>query len=244
MTMSTLCALLLPFLGTALGAAAVYLPAPPAGSRRLSGFAAGVMTAASVWSLILPALERSAGLGMLAFAPAGIGVWCGFWFLRKLEPIAARLGGDSLSGEGILPALAVALHNLPEGMAVGAAAADSGGGSSAAVTALAVGIALQNLPEGAVVSLPLRAGGLRRGRAFGWGVASGAVEPLGAAVMLLLARPLAPAMPFLLSFSAGAMLSVSAGELLPEAAREDKRGIPAFAAGFILMMALDVALGG
>ena len=239
-------ALLLPALGTALGAAGVFfLNREDTGHLRrgLSGFAAGVMTAAAVWSLLLPALEQSAGLGRLAFLPVLAGVWLGFWGLLKLEGLISRL--RSLPEESGLLVVAVALHNLPEGMAVGAAAAvflREGGLAGTELLALAFGIALQNLPEGAIVSMPLRAAGMGRGRAFGWGVLSGAVEPLGAAATALLAGLFLPVLPVLLSFSAGAMLLVTAQELIPQAA-EDRRGIGLFAAGFGLMMALDVALG-
>ena len=239
-------ALALPFAGTALGSAGVFfLSRANAGPLRrlLSGFAAGVMAAASVWSLLLPAIERSAGMGKGAFVPALAGLLLGFWVFSCTEGLISRL--ERLPGDNGLLVAAVALHNLPEGMAVGAAAAAflrEGGISGGEVIALALGIALQNLPEGAVISMPLRASGMGRGRAFCWGVLSGVAEPLGAAAMVLLARLLLPALPLLLSFSAGAMLFVTAKELLPDAA-EDPRAVNAFGLGFGLMMALDVALG-
>lgn len=230
--------LLLPLLGTALGAAAVFLMGniqAPGVTRGLSGFAAGVMTAASVWSLILPALEQTEHLGWLSFVPAVVGIWLGFGFVVLL--------GKAIPHRVSLTAAAVALHNLPEGMAVGVAAAGyfSGSVSLAAVFALSLGIAIQNLPEGGIISLPLRSEGMSRGRAFGYGVLSGVIEPVGAAATLALAALAVPVLPWLLSFSAGAMLYVAAAELIPE--MESRVGTAAFALGFTLMMALDVALG-
>lgn len=230
--------LLLPLLGTALGAAAVFLTGnikAPGVTRGLSGFAAGVMTAASVWSLILPALEQSAHLGRLSFFPAAAGIWLGFGFLELL--------GRAVPSRTSLTAAAVALHNLPEGMAVGVAAAGyfSGSVSPAAVFALSLGIAIQNLPEGAIISLPLSAAGMSRSRAFGRGILSGVIEPVGAVLALALAALAVPMLPWLLSFSAGAMLYVAAAELIPEMG--SRAGTAAFALGFTLMMALDVALG-
>ena len=230
--------LLLPLLGTALGAAGVFVMGRKASARLtrgLNGFAAGVMVAASVWSLILPALEQAEHLGKLSFFPAVAGIWMGCAFVEYLSRMVP--GGASLT------AAAVALHNLPEGMAVGIAAAGVLGGSVsfAAYAALSVGIAIQNLPEGAIISLPLRAEGLGRGRAFGMGVLSGVIEPVGAAVTLLLAAMAAPAMPWFLAFSAGAMLHVAATELIPE--MRSRLGTGCYMVGFTLMMALDVALG-
>lgn len=230
--------LLLPLLGTALGAAAVFLmrrKTVPGITRGLNGFAAGVMTAASVWSLIIPALEQSADLGGLSFVPAAVGIWLGFGFVELLGRAVPR--GASLT------AAAVALHNLPEGMAIGVAAAGylSGNVSLAAVFALSLGIAVQNLPEGAIISLPLGAEGMSRKGAFGWGVLSGVIEPVGAVLTLCLAALAVPVLPWLLSFSAGAMLYVAATELIPE--MESRLGTGCYVMGFTLMMALDVALG-
>ena len=245
-------AVLLPFLGTGLGAAGVFFLGRDPGrglGRGLTGFAAGVMVASSVWSLILPAIEQSSHLGRLAFVPAFLGIWAGFLFLLGLDRLTQRLHRFPVRpGGSTMLVLAVALHNLPEGMAVGAAAAGwlagSPGMTAAGVLTLSLGIALQNLPEGAIISMPLKAAGLSRGRAFGWGVLSGAVEPLGAVATLLLSRLLVPMMPCLLSFSAGAMLFVVVQELIPEAAEgETCLGSLFFAFGFCLMMALDVALG-
>ncbi len=230
--------LLLPLLGTALGAAGVLVMRgkdAPGITRGLNGFAAGVMTAASVWSLILPALEQSAGLGKLSFLPAAVGIWLGFGFVAYLS--------RRIPGGASLTAAAVALHNLPEGMAVGVAAAGVLSGSVAfpACLALSAGIAIQNLPEGAIISLPLHAEGMSRGRAFGCGVLSGVIEPVGAVLTLCLARLAVPFLPWLLAFSAGAMLHVAATELIPE--MESRLGTGCYALGFTLMMALDVALG-
>lgn len=230
--------LLLPLLGTALGSAAVFLMGnirTPEVTRLLSGFAAGVMTAASVWSLILPALEQSEHMGWLSFGPVAAGIWLGFGFVELL--------GKAIPHRASLTAAAVALHNLPEGMAVGVAAAGyfSGSVSLAAVFALSLGIAIQNLPEGAIISLPLNAAGMRRSRAFGRGVLSGVIEPVGAVLTLAIAALAVPVLPWLLGFSAGAMLYVAAAELIPE--MESRAGTAAFALGFTLMMALDVALG-
>lgn len=243
------CAMVLPFLGTALGAGGVFfLRNGNKDSLRggLAGFSAGVMTAASVWSLIIPALEQSAGLGRLAFIPVTVGIWLGFFGLAQLDSLVSRVRGLP-RGSGLLVA-AVALHNLPEGMAVGAAAAlwlRGGMVSGAEVTALALGIALQNIPEGAIISMPLAAAGMKRGRSFGCGVLSGAVEPVGTALTIVLAGLFLPILPMLLSLSAGAMLLVCGKELIPEAAEEGTGawGMALFAVGFGVMMALDVALG-
>lgn len=228
--------LLLPLAGTALGAAAVFgARCGPEITRGLRGFAAGVMIAASVWSLILPALEHSGHLGRWCFLPAAAGIWLGYWFVQRLE----RLFPD---GER-MTAAAVALHNLPEGMAVGVAAAGflEGEMSLAAYAALSAGIALQNLPEGAIVSLPLAAGGIKKSRAFGYGVLSGIIEPAAGFLALWLASLAVPALPWMLGFAAGAMLYVAATELIP--AMGKGLGIFFYMVGFLTMMALDVALG-
>ena len=239
--------ILLPFWGTSLGAGCVFLLAGgfrPAAVRALSGFSAGIMTAASFFSLLLPALAQAAPLGPFAFLPASVGVGAGMGFVPLTDALRTRRrkGRAGMQKTAKL-ILAVTLHNLPEGMAVGAIYAGwrSGAGEVglAAAWALALGIALQNLPEGAIVSLPLRASGQSRGRAFAMGVLSGAVEPLGAGAVLLAAGALTAAMPYLLSFAAGAMLYVVIVELLP-----DLNGRTAwFILGFLLMMALDVGLG-
>lgn len=221
--------------------------------RGLTGFAAGVMAAASVWSLLIPALEQSAGLGRLAFLPAAAGLWAGVLFLLLLDRLipylhknTAAADGGKISRTGMM-VLAVVLHNLPEGMAVGAVYAGvlaGGGPSPAGALALSMGIAIQNFPEGAIISMPLRARGMGKARAFVCGVLSGAVEPVGAVLTLLAARLMVPAMPYLLSAAAGAMLYVVIQELIPEMTEgsESRLGAVLFFVGFTVMMALDVAL--
>ena len=240
--------ILLPFLGTALGAGCVYLLRKPSGAlcrQGLSGLAAGVMVAASIWSLLLPALEGSAHLGKLACLPSLAGLWCGIWLLRILNRLVPRLYQAS-NRRGMLT-LAVTIHNLPEGMAVGVAAAGYLAGSLpfAAFLTLSVGIALQNLPEGAIISLPLQEAGTRKSKAFAAGALSGIVEPLGGGLTVLLAALVVPILPFLLSLAAGAMLYVVVQELIPDM-QEDGRfdaGAMYFTAGFSIMMLLDVLLG-
>ena len=253
-------AIILPFLGTCLGSGFVYLLKGEMGrglQRALTGFAAGVMVAASVWSLIIPAMDQAAHMGKLAFLPAFVGVWGGFLFLLVLDHIIPHLHMNSQCPEGTacnlgkstMMVLAVALHNLPEGMAVGVVAAGWLMGnesiSAASALALSLGIALQNLPEGAIISMPLMSNGMSRRRAFGYGVMSGAVEPIGAILTILLANFVVPVLPYLLSFAAGAMLYVVVEELIPEMSEGEHSNIGTvfFALGFTLMMVLDVALG-
>ena len=260
MQSETLAALALPFLGTSLGAALVFFLKGQMNrtlQRILTGFAAGVMVAASIWSLIIPAMDQSAHMGKLAFLPAFIGVWAGFLFLLLLDHLIPHLHINSDCPEGTPCGLgkstmmffAVALHNLPEGMAVGVVLAGWLSGqeniSFAGALALSLGIALQNLPEGAIISMPLKSAGMSRRRAFFYGVASGAVEPLGAVLTLLLAGFVVPLLPYLLSFAAGAMLYVVVEELIPEMSEGEHSNIGTifFAVGFSLMMVLDVALG-
>ena len=260
MRIQILSAILLPFLGTTLGAACVFFLKGKMNrtlQRILTGFAAGVMVAASIWSLIVPAMEQSAHMGKLAFLPAFAGVWGGFLFLLLLDHIIPHLHLNSQCPEGTqcnlgkstMMVLAVALHNLPEGMAVGVVAAGWLTGnesiSAAGALALALGIALQNLPEGAIISMPLKSNGMKRGKAFGYGVLSGLIEPIGAILTILLAEYLVPALPYLLSFAAGAMLYVVVEELIPEMSEGEHSNIGTvfFAVGFSLMMVLDVALG-
>ena len=248
--------LTVPFIGTTLGAAVVFLMKKPLGdtlTRALSGFAAGVMVAASVWSLILPAIERSGDLGCWSFLPAFVGFWAGVLFLMLLDriiPLLYRRAEQSCGGEHIMmTALAVTLHNIPEGMAVGVVYAGliSGIGDITAggALALATGIAIQNFPEGAIISMPLRAEGHSRSRAFLYGTLSGAVEPLFGALTVAYAWLIAPAMPYLLTFAAGAMMYVVVEELIPEMTGENDSlaGAALFTVGFTLMMSLDVALG-
>ena len=255
-----LAAIALPFVGTVLGSAFVFFMKGGMNrtvQRILTGFAAGVMVAASIWSLIIPAIEQSEHMGKLSFLPAFIGVWVGFLFLLALDHIIPHLHLNSECPEGTpcglgkstMLVLAVALHNLPEGMAVGVVAAGWLTGnesiSAAGALALALGIALQNLPEGAIISMPLKSGGMKRGKAFGYGVLSGIIEPIGAVATILLAEQLAPTLPYMLAFAAGAMLYVVVEELIPEMSEGEHSNVGTifFAAGFSLMMVLDVALG-
>ena len=260
MNMTAFWAVVLPFAGTALGAGLVFFLRGAMNrtlQRSLTGFASGVMVAASVWSLIIPAMDQSAHMGKLAFIPAFVGIWGGFLFLLALDHVIPHLhlnsdcpeGRSCGLGKNTMMVFAVALHNLPEGMAVGVVVAGWLAGSesisAAGVIALALGIALQNLPEGAIISMPLKSNGMSRGRAFGYGVASGVVEPLGAILTILLADVLVPVLPYLLAFSAGAMLYVVVEELIPEMSEGEHSNIGTifFAVGFSLMMVLDVALG-
>ena len=253
-------AIILPFLGTCFGSGFVYLLKGEMGrglQRALTGFAAGVMVAASVWSLIIPAMEHSEHLGKLSFLPAFVGVWAGILFLLILDQIIPHLHMNSQCPEGVpcnlgkstMMVLAVALHNLPEGMAVGVVAAGwltgSESVSAAGALALALGIAIQNVPEGAIISMPLKSQGMKRSRAFGYGVASGIVEPIGAIGTILLASFVVPVLPYLLAFAAGAMLYVVVEELIPEMSEggHSNVGTIFFGVGFTLMMVLDVALG-
>lgn len=254
--MQTFWGILIPFLGTALGAACVFFmkkALSDAVQRSLTGFAAGVMVAASVWSLLIPAIEQSAGMGKRSFLPAFLGFWLGILFLLALDHIIPHLHANSAQAEGpksrlqrtTMMVLAVTLHNIPEGMAVGAAYAGcvaAGAAAPAAAFTLALAIAIQNVPEGAIVALPLRTAGAGKGRAFLGGVLSGVVEPLAAGVTVLAAALIVPALPWLLGFAAGAMLYVVAAELLPTRG-DPGPGALAFAAGFTVMMILDVALG-
>ena len=251
---------LLPFLGTALGAACVFFMKGAMDrrlQRALTGFAAGVMVAASVWSLLIPAMDQSEQMGKFAFVPAVVGLIIGFLFLMLLDRIVPHLHMNSEKAEGphselkksTMMVLAVALHNLPEGMAVGVVLASmvSGSGSitPAAALALALGIAIQNFPEGAIISMPLASGGMKKGKAFLYGVLSGVVEPIGAVLTILTANLVVPVLPYLLSFAAGAMLYVVVEELIPEMSEGEHShiGTVFFMIGFALMMALDVALG-
>ena len=260
MNMEVLRGILIPFLGTSLGAACVFFmrgKLNPMVQRALTGFAAGVMVAASVWSLLLPAIEQSASMGRWAFVPAAVGFWVGVLFLLLLDKTVPHLHAGLNEEEGPRSALArttklvlaVTIHNLPEGMAVGVVYAGllqgNAGISAAGAMALALGIAIQNFPEGAIISMPLRAEGAGKAKAFWYGTLSGAVEPLGALLTILAAGALVPAMPYLLSFAAGAMLYVVVEELIPEMSEgtHSNIGVLCFSVGFTLMMALDVALG-
>lgn len=252
--------LLLPFAGTVLGSACVYLmkkSLKPLVQRSLSGFAAGVMVAASIWSLLVPAMDQSTDMGRWAFLPALLGFWAGILFLLLLDHTIPHLHLDTDVPEGppahlkktSMMVLAVTMHNIPEGMAVGVVLAGWLTGTAdltmASVIALSIGIAIQNFPEGAIVSMPLKAQGMRRSRAFVYGMLSGIVEPIAAGLTLLASSLVTPLLPGLLSFAAGAMIYVVVEELIPEASsgEHSNLGILSFALGFSLMMALDVALG-
>ncbi len=252
--------LLIPFAGTVLGAACVFLlknKIKPLIQKGLLGFASGVMVAASVWSLLIPSMELSADMGELAFIPAVVGFIIGIAFLLLMDKIIPHLHLNSDEPEGMKSGLkkhtmlifAVSLHNIPEGMAVGVVFAGLLSGSSsitvAGAYALAIGIAIQNFPEGAVISLPLRSEGASRSKAFFYGLLSGVVEPIGALITILLTGIVVPILPYLLSFAAGAMIYVVVEELIPEASEGEHSNIGTigFAIGFLIMMSLDVALG-
>ena len=258
--METFLGILIPFLGTTLGAACVFFMKKSLGDlvqRSLAGFAAGVMVAASIWSLLIPAIEQSEDMGKLSFLPAFIGFWVGVLFLLLLDHLIPHLhvgsnqaeGPKSRLGRTTMMVLAVTLHNIPEGMAVGVMYAGFLAGNTqitaASALALSLGIAIQNFPEGAIISMPLRAEGESKGRAFLGGVLSGAVEPIGAVLTIIAAQLIIPALPYLLSFAAGAMLYVVVEELIPEMSQghHSNLGTVFFAAGFSVMMTLDVALG-
>ena len=256
----TIIGILTPLIGTSLGAFCVFFMKNDMNKfmqRALTGFAAGVMTAASVWSLIIPSLEQSQGLGKFSFIPATIGFWLGILFLLILDRSIPHLHLDTETAEGpksrfsktTMLLLAVTLHNIPEGMAVGVLYAGYISGSAnitaGAALALSLGIAIQNFPEGAIISMPLHAEGRNKMRSFADGVLSGAVEPIAAVITILLAGFIIPAMPYLLSFAAGAMIYVVVEELIPEmsAGEHSNIGVVLFSLGFTLMMILDVALG-
>ena len=252
--------ILIPFLGTALGSACVLFMKNTFNSllqRALTGFAAGVMVAASIWSLLVPAMEQSASMGQWAFVPATVGFWIGILFLLLLDKTIPHLHMNSSKSEGpksslqktTMLVLAVMLHNLPEGMAVGVVYAGcltgDGGITAMGALSLSLGIAIQNFPEGAIISMPLRAEGVSKGKAFLYGALSGAVEPIGAILTILAAGFAVPILPYLLSFAAGAMIYVVVEELIPEMSEgsHSNLGTVLFAAGFTLMMILDVSLG-
>ena len=258
--METFLGILIPFLGTTLGSACVFFMKKSLSDlvrRSLAGFAAGVMVAASIWSLLIPAIEQSESMGKLSFLPAFIGFWGGVLFLLLLDRLIPHLhvgseqseGPKSKLGRTTMMMLAVTLHNIPEGMAVGVVYAGFLSGNTqitaASALALSLGIAIQNFPEGAIISMPLRAEGEKKSKAFLGGVLSGVVEPIGAVLTIVAAQFIIPALPYLLSFAAGAMLYVVVEELIPEMSqgRHSNLGTVFFAAGFSLMMALDVALG-
>ena len=251
--------ILIPFVGTTLGAAMVFVLRKTISEnlqKILTGFAAGVMVAASFWSLLEPALESSEWMGKLSFLPAAVGFLIGVGFLLLLDEVTPHIHLDN-QPEGPKSGLrrttklilAVTLHNIPEGMAVGVVYAGflsgNAGITSAGALALALGIAIQNFPEGAIVSMPLKAEGMSKGKTFLYGALSGAVEPIAALVTILAAGAVVPVMPYLLAFAAGAMMYVVVEELVPEMAEGEHSnlGTIAFSVGFVLMMILDVALG-
>ena len=223
----------------------------------MTGFAAGVMTAASVWSLLIPSLEQSAGMGVWSFVPPAVGLWVGILFLLLLDRVIPHLHQKSEQAEGpknrlrrtTMLTLAVLLHNIPEGMVIGVLyaglASDSAQLTAAGALTLSIGIAIQNFPEGAAIALPLRQEGLSRAKSFWMGALSGVVEPIFALLTVLMVGSLQPLMPWLLSFAAGAMLYVVVEELIPEsqAGEHSNVGTVGVALGFALMMLLDVALG-
>lgn len=252
--------LLIPFVGTAAGSACVFFMRKELGrlvQKALTGFAAGVMVAASIWSLLIPAMEQSEHLGKWAFAPAAGGFWAGVLFLLLLDTVIPHLHMNAEKAEGpksrlartTMMVLAVTLHNIPEGMAVGVVFAGLVSGSAeitaGGALALSLGIAIQNFPEGAIISMPLHAEGKSKLGSFIDGVLSGAVEPIFGALTVLAVGFIVPAMPFLLSFAAGAMMYVVVEELIPEMSEGEHSniGVVLFAVGFTVMMALDVALG-
>ena len=250
--------ILIPFLGTSLGAGCVFFlknALRDGIQRALTGFAAGVMVAASVWSLLIPAMEQAADLGRLAFFPAAVGFWLGILFLLLLDHLIPHLHQNSLQAEGpksqfqrtTMMVLAVTLHNIPEGMAVGLSfsVAAREGGALAGAVALALGMGLQNFPEGAAVSLPMKSQGVSRRKAFLCGAASGVVEPIFGLLTVLVAGSITGIMPWVLSFAAGAMIYVVVEELIPEAqlGEHSHAGTASVMAGFLVMMLLDVLLG-
>jgi len=258
--MNVFTGLLIPFLGTTLGSAMVFLMKNKLNKKVekiLLGFASGVMIAASVWSLLIPSIDMANEQGKAAWVPAAVGFILGIVFLLALDSIIPHLHIESDKPEGIKAKLkkttmmvfAVTLHNIPEGMAVGVSLAgalmENTGITMAGAFALAVGIAIQNFPEGAIISMPLRAEGMSKWKAFIYGTLSGIVEPIGAIITILLTKTIVPILPYLLSFAAGAMIYVVVEELIPEsqAGEHSNIGTIGVAMGFVIMMILDVALG-
>lgn len=260
MNTSIIATLLIPFAGTLIGSAFVFFmkkEMPALLQKALLGFASGIMVAASVWSLLIPSMEMSAGEGICTVLPAAIGFIAGMGFLLAVDYLTPHLHIGDESPEGLkarisktaMLALAVTIHNIPEGMAVGVVIAgslqDGIGIAPAAAMATAIGIAIQNIPEGAIISVPMRAAGNSRRKSFLIGGLSGIVEPIGAVLVILLASLMTPILPYFLAFAAGAMLYVVVEELIPEASVGQHSNISTigFAIGFVLMMVLDVVLG-
>ena len=252
--------ILIPFLGTTLGASCVLFMKKMMNKmvqRALTGFAAGIMVSASVWSLLIPSMDYAAEMGKFAFVPAVVGFWIGILFLLAMDHIIPHLHMDTDKAEGpksklkktTMLVFTVTLHNIPEGMAVGVVYAGYLAGnmqiSAMGALALAIGIAIQNFPEGAIISMPLKAEGMSKGKAFLYGVLSGVVEPIGAVLTVVASGFIIPVLPYFLSFAAGAMMYVVIEELIPEMSHGDHSNIGAvmFAVGFTLMMILDAALG-
>lgn len=251
--------ILIPFIGTSLGSAMVFFLRKEISdnvSKMLTGFAAGVMVAASFWSLLQPALEESEHMGKLSFIPAAVGFMLGVGFLLLLDNITPHMHMDKQEeGPGIKLkkttklVLAVTLHNIPEGMAVGVVYAGILAGNSsisqAGAMALAIGIAIQNFPEGAIISMPLRSEGIKKSKTFVYGVLSGVVEPIAAVATIAASSWVIPVLPYFLAFAAGAMVYVVVEELIPEmsSGKHSNVGTVAFTVGFVIMMILDVALG-
>lgn len=260
LTKEIICGILIPFVGTTLGAGCVLFVRGQLGDavqRVMSGFASGVMVAASIWSLLLPALEQSGEMGCFSFVPAVTGFWIGTLFLLLLNRVIPYLRSDTNPCSGgrqdtrkkAMLLLAVTLHNIPEGMAVGVIFAGWLSGNTGITLmeamACAIGIAIQNFPEGAIVSMPLGIEGMKKKKAFLYGTLSGVVEPVAALPTILAVRWIVPLLPYLLSFAAGAMMYVVVEELIPEISGEphSHRGVLSFAVGFTVMLVLDVALG-
>ena len=258
--MQSVVGLLIPFAGTTLGSAMVFFMRKQMGKKlekMLLGFASGVMIAASVWSLLIPAIDMAKEQGGIAWIPAAAGFLGGMAFLLVLDSLIPHLHLERTKPEGVeadlkkttMLVLAVTLHNIPEGMSVGVIFAGAlfghTGITMAGAFALAVGIAIQNFPEGAIISMPLRSEGMPRLRSFVYGSLSGIVEPAAAAVTIMLASHIIPALPYLLAFAAGAMIYVVVEELIPEsqAGEHSNAGTVGAAIGFVVMMILDVALG-
>ena len=252
--------ILIPFLGTTLGASCVLFMKKMMNKmvqRALTGFAAGIMVSASVWSLLIPSMDYAAEMGKFAFVPAVVGCWIGILFLLAMDHIIPHLHMDTDKAEGpksklkktTMLVFAVTLHNIPEGMAVGVVYAGYLAGnmqiSAMGALALAIGIAIQNFPEGAIISMPLRGEGISRRRAFLYGTVSGIVEPIAAFITILLTGLVVPILPYLLAFAAGAMIYVVVEELIPESqsGKHTNIGTIGVAFGFVMMMVLDVALG-
>lgn len=260
MNANVITGILIPFIGTSLGSACVFFTKNEMKQNTqhiLNGFAAGVMVAASIWSLLIPALEQSEKLRKLSFLPAAIGFWIGIVFLLLLDTLVPHLHQNTDKPEGIhssftrttMMLLAVTIHNIPEGMAVGVVYAGMLTGNvsitAASALALSIGIAIQNFPEGAIISMPLHSEGASKAKSFWYGVLSGAVEPVGAVMTILASKLIIPALPYLLSFASGAMIYVVVEELIPEMSQGEHSNIGTvfFAVGFTVMMILDIALG-